>query len=186
MASIPQTDTVHGKSLVTTAEATHLETETVHSESLVAPTPHTDTDHGASLVAPAKTSFPETTFKLSEGSKSPLRQMEDDHNPINRSQSENTLSCFSPGLIEETHYPLVASGLPSDRTSIPNVHQELQSRWSQSARSFFQETRNPRTLDWKQRLRRLGKSWKARFKPSNMTRSDTCLSPPNLLRPPDH
>ena len=184
VASIPQTVTAHGTSLVTPAEATHLETGTVHSESLVSPTPHTEKAHGASLVAPAKTSFPETKCKLRESLKSPLRQMGDNHNPITRSQSENPLSYFSPGLNEETQQ-LVASGLPSDRTSTPDVYQKLQSRWSQSARSFFQES-NTRTLDWKQRLRRLGKSWKARFKPSNITRSDTCLSPPNLLRPPDH
>ena len=107
-----------------------------------------------------------------------------DVTPMSRSQSENSLSCLNSGLAKDTHSHPVACGLQSKQTPNPNIDEKLRSRWSLSARSFFQD-KDQRTLDWKQRLRRLGKSWKARFKPSNATRSVPCLSPPHLLRPPD-
>ena len=104
--------------------------------------------------------------------------------PISRSQSENPLSCLNSGLAKDTHSHSATSGLQAEQTPNFNIDQKLGFRWSQPARSFFQD-KDQRTLDWKQRLRRLGKSWKAKFKPSSVTRSVPSLVGHELPVTPD-
>ena len=108
-----------------------------------------------------------------------------DLSPIPRSQSENTLSLHSPGLAKEAHYHSFASELQwVVKSTVPDPDQTLKSRWSQSAKSIYQDT-GQKKVNWKQNIRSKGRKLKDFFNLSKASQSVSCLTPPHLPRPPD-
>ena len=105
--------------------------------------------------------------------------------PISKSQSEDTLSSRNSGLAKREHYHSVACELQQVvRSTFPDTDQNLKSRWSQSAKSIYQDT-GQKKLQWKQNIRSKGRKLKDFFKLSKASQSVSCLTPPHLPRPPD-